>query len=462
MYSFFKSNIFTYWKLLVPLTLLPVLFSSVNELLIGIAVPIIFIIYLKYGERFLLFMIIVSFVLLTAKISPIIRLGVQIFNYLSLTYLFLTHYGIKISHYPRIPRNVKYFIFSLLSLMLISSFNSVVPLLGFEKLITLILFFYLIYMLFALIKSNNYVNVFLLSIFICALVSSAILILEVIKFRFDLFQIYQEVFTKEAYIGKNNVGVLFSITIIFLTSLLFVEKFKNSRKYFYLLLFVISIGLIFTDSRASILCLFISVSTIIYILSKQAFKIGIVVICIMIFIIWLTPFRDDILLYLRVENIGTGREYLINATFEVIKNNFILGAGPAGTKLQLYSNLPYLLNTPPEWLISKLYDVGDINQTHNFYLFFFSDLGVAGFILSLALPVVYFTNCKKILNVLRSSQNSDYCLVVGLIGTGIFIFTRGLFEQMNIISYGHIYYDLPFWLLMSILIYYYNKHVKTF
>jgi len=392
--------------------------------------------------------------------SPTLRITIQIINFIIITLLFLKQYGFYFHKYPRVPDNLKYFILSLLLLMLVSSINSNRMLQGIERLIILLLFLYLIYLIYALIKSDVEVHLIIFSLFICSIFSLLMLFNQALKFSFDLIHLYQNIFfSQEFYLGKNNVGVMFSIATIFLISLLFIKQLQY-KKYLFLLLLALLLGLLITNSRASILCLLISVVVILYMINKKMLIIVISGIGVIIIILSFTSLLNDIQLYLRVSEAGSGREYLIGATIEVIKNNFLLGAGPAGTRSELYSNLPYLLHSPQEWVISVIYELGDMNQTHNYYLYFFSDLGIVGLLLSLALPTIYFINCRKVYKAIKSIKDTHYYIILGLVGSGIFIFTRGLVEQMNIISYGAIYYDLPFWLLVSILTFYTNKYAE--
>jgi hypothetical protein len=53
--------------------------------------------------------------------------------------------------------------------------------------------------------------------------------------------------------------------------------------------------------------------------------------------------------------------------------------------------------------------------------------------------------------------NNSYYLVVGIVASATGLFVRALFDGINILTYGWISVDLPFWLMFSILIYFYNN-----
>jgi len=278
--------------------------------------------------------------------------------------------------------------------------------------------------------------------------------------NFNLVELYGYLFNEEGaeYLGKNYLGVFFSLVIVMLTSLTFSNEFINKRGFMYLIIAILFFSLVVTNSRASIFCLLISVSAIFYLLKRKLFYFGLVSLAALNIIIFLTPFGTDILLYLRVEDLGTGREYLINSSIEVIKENYIFGAGPGGTKYDLYSSMPYMAGTHQEWMILKSIRIGEIGQAHNFYLFYFSDLGIFGFILSIIYPIIFFNLTYRLMKKLELTSSSKYFLIVGIFCAGIFMFIRGIFEPQNLLTYGGISADLPFWLLISITSYYYSKH----
>jgi hypothetical protein len=62
---------------------------------------------------------------------------------------------------------------------------------------------------------------------------------------------------------------------------------------------------------------------------------------------------------------------------------------------------------------------------------------------------------------LNNVESVEYYIVLGITGVGVFMFIRGLFEPQNILSYGGISFDLPFWLLISIISFYYMKYIDA-
>jgi O-antigen ligase len=158
----------------------------------------------------------------------------------------------------------------------------------------------------------------------------------------------------------------------------------------------------------------------------------------------------------------TGREYLTESSIQIIKENWLLGAGPAGSKYETYKYLPFMLGSPEEMFLRLNYYAGDIGQAHNFYLFYFSDLGIIGFIISILLPVVYMRLAFFIYKTAKKENRVfEMHLAISLMSIGVFYFIRGIFEPSFIMSYGNITQDLPFWICLMLLSFYYNKAVQS-
>jgi O-antigen ligase len=171
---------------------------------------------------------------------------------------------------------------------------------------------------------------------------------------------------------------------------------------------------------------------------------------------FIEPVSSTVGIYFRLERLSTGRDFILNSVSEVIKENYLLGAGPAGTRLEIYKHLPYMLGGIEEQFIRKFYTKIEFGHAHNFYLFFLSDMGIIGLLLSLALPVLFFYFGLKILKA-ENSERGNKALVIGILGAGLTIFIRGIFEWSYILSYGTIKIDLPLWLMFVILIHIYIK-----
>jgi len=347
--------------------------------------------------------------------------------------------------------------------MFISSIASNYAVIGLAQLMRQIIFLGLVYGLFSFIKSTKEVKLYIYSILMSSFIYFVVLQHQLLQNNFDLtiFYGYQIVEMGHEYLHKNYLGTFFSIIILIQLSISFSKQYKSKRFLIYIILFILFLCLVITNSRASILCLSFSVAFIFFRQNKSLFWGSILTFILFSYFLYISPLWEVIEDYSRLDNIGTGREYLIQAALEVIKNNFILGAGPGGTKYEMYVNLPFLLGSLEELTILRNFNAGDIGQAHNFYLFYFGDLGIGGLVLAITLPVIFFRLCYFLLKRLNNSGNEEYYIVLGITSVGIFMFIRGLFEPQNILTYGGISSDLPFWLLISIISFYYMKYIDA-
>ena len=213
------------------------------------------------------------------------------------------------------------------------------------------------------------------------------------------------------------------------------------------------VGLFITNSRAAILAALFSSVFILYHLNKKILKYVGILMVICLPLLFVPEVQLFIGLYFRTENLSSGRNFIMETISKVILSNPVIGYGPAATKYAIYPNIPFMLGSPAEKFILFHYNEIQFGHAHNFYLFFWSDMGLLGLFTSLFLPVVYFKLCSQALKKAKELHNLEYqYLVLSLTGAGIGLFFRGLFEWGNLISYGTINGDLPFWIIFSIII----------
>ena len=174
----------------------------------------------------------------------------------------------------------------------------------------------------------------------------------------------------------------------------------------------------------------------------------------------INPFAETIDLYFRLERVTTGRDYILETVLNILSKNPIIGIGPAATKFEFYNNLPYLIGSPQELFLRKVVNQIEFGQSHNFYFFLYTDLGILGFMTSLLIPFTFLKTGNRLKKETKKNNNVIYPLVLGIQGAGIAIFIRGLFEWAGIFSYGTITYDLPFWWIFLMLIFLYQKIIN--
>jgi O-antigen ligase len=417
-------------------------------------IPFLYLFYLKYGDKFLLGVIIISLLTVTGSINLQIRLAVQLLSTSVLFFLFVKKYGILFSSYPKIPKEIKILLLFVLTSMLLATLLSDYFYLGIEQIIRLTIFMIIVYGAYSIIINNSTIKSLLFSLIIVGLIYCANLFIELWKsdFNFIRLNLRQMNPVSNNYINMNAIGSFLIIIISILLS--FFIKIKNKEKVkWFLLIAIFYLGLFTTNSRAAILCSIISSLYIIYKLSRKTFNKIIILLFVLIPFLFINPIADILSIYFRMDKIFTGRDYILNVTSEIIKNNPVWGVGPAATKYYIYPNLPFLLGSFAEKYLNFHYNEIEFGHAHNFYLFFWSDLGLLGLITSILLPVLYFKLCKKALKKTKYINQDYYLLSLGITAAGIGLFIRGLFEWGNLISYGSIKIDLPFWCLLIMLSY---------
>jgi len=410
---------------------------------------------IRNKKEFFFIFVIISFLVLTTTISSTLRGTVQILDYLFLSFVFVKQYQFQIQDYPRPPKLIVAYLLLLLLLMVISSLHSTHVLLGFAQVGRTILFFFLIYLLYALINDEKEIKVYLIALFIVAVVYMFFLIYELMRFDFNLLAINLNGFSEggSAYIHKNALGSFFVIVVLLLMSFSFNPDYYYYKKWFLGLIILFMGGLIITNARGAIIALFVGMGYLIYTLNKKYFKYMIgVLLCFGILFIFF-PLQEHIDLYFRFETISTGRDFILSSTWNVIKENWIFGAGPAATRFEMYKNIPYLLGSPEELFLRHHFYQIEFGHAHNFYLFFFSDLGILGFLLSMALPVLFLKISFETIYILKNEKKEFYYLSVGITAYGLSMFVRAIYEWAGLISYGTIGLDLPFWILFMIIVF---------
>jgi O-antigen ligase len=440
-------------RIIIPGLLLGLLLSIFhNYIWILLVVMTLIIMYTHSGKKFLYYFILLSFLTLTNTINTGLRQILQIFGLCLLFYFFIKDNGFNFNKYPRIPESVLFFFFLLYCSFTLSMVFSNYKIIGYEQIIRTTIFFLLIYFLYSALFYGIKIELYLNIILIAALIYFIYIIYNFGESGFSLFRVElnQVNRTSVDYIHPNALTFMIVISSLLLMPFLFDT---NNKKLiiFYLILFFIA--LIVANSREAFVCYLGGVLFIYYRQNKKILKWIITGVVLFFSMAFIEPFAIIFQVYFRLEKVLTGRNEIMYTVMQIIQNHFFVGVGPGGTKYELYKNLPYMLGSPQESLINRVMNQIEFGHAHNFYLFLFSDMGLLGLLTSIMLPVIFFRNC---LSALKSYQNKNlrvYLLIIGITASGIALFLRGMFEWSNILSYGTITADLPFWILFVIIIY---------
>ena len=430
-----------------------------NYIWVGIVVFLIFLIIALMGEKAILFITIVSFLTLTSTININLRTVVQVFNVFALFYLFFKRYGLSFYNYPKVPKEISILLFFVFLSMVVATAFSHYILLGFDQIIRTILFFIIVYFIFSLVEDKSDIKLLLSAFILVALIYTYTLIVGFAKDNFDLVQMNLNKVDKVSsdYVNMNAIGSFFIIVIPICLSY-YLEQNKGKLKLFLAgFLLITMVGLFITNSRAAFLGIILSSIFLMYNLNKKLLKRVLILSLLLIPVFFINPISDYIDVYFRFKRLSTGRDVIWSVIFNIIKGNPILGVGPAATKFYLYPNLTYMIGSPQEQFLAFHYHEIAFGHAHNFYLFFWSDLGLLGLFTSLLLPFTYFKLGYISSKRFKYFNRKYYLLALGLIAGGIGLFVRAFFEWGNLISYGMISIDLPFWIAFIMLIYLYNN-----
>jgi len=462
-----RSNLITNFGSSSPLYIivsLAVILSFLTPDYIGFYILSILLIppFLLFKEKFILFSITVLLLVLVGEINPTLRLVIQLLAILLLIFIVLRKYGFDIKKYPRIPPPVLSFILFLYTALTISILNSDYSFAAIPLVLRLSAFFVFVYLFFVMIKSVGDVRLYINAIIVSAIIVAVGTLYDFMISGFNLFLIAGEIYRTGGFIGNYNAtGGYFAISIPLLISSFDVSKLKILRIMISAIIGLLFIALIITGSRSALLACAVSVFIILYILNKKLlFRITVFSVLSILFSLLIEPIRDFLILALRVESGLTQRDHLWKISIGMIKENFLFGIGPGAYAYKMFDYLPVMLNSYEGQVLSGLYQMtAGRNNAHNFYLIMFADLGILGFTVSLMLPYIFFRISKTVLQNLKKSGNNFYYLVVGVVATMTGLLVRALFDGINILSYGWISVDLPFWLMFSVLIYFYNNIV---
>ena len=449
-----KKEIFLFSALLISIVLL-----FLNYIWVAFAFMLVLLLTILEGKKLLLFIVIVSFLTLTSTISVALRTAVQYLNIIILFYLFIKKFGLNFSKYPIIPKEIKLLIVLVFLAMSFATVFSSHIILGIEQIVRTIIFFVIVYFIYSLVENISDIRLLLFALFTVAIIYVLTLFIGFAKNNFDLVQMNINRVDKVSndYINVNAIASFFIIVIPIALSF-FLDLKKNRIKLFLgVFLFITLFGLLISNSRAAILALALEFIFIFYNLNRKILKITLIFAILITPLFFINSISEYIDLYFRLKHLSTGRDVIWDVIFKIIKDNYILGVGPAATKYFLFPHSDYLISSHQARFLAFHYNEIEFGHAHNFYLFFWSDLGLLGLFTSLLLPFTYFKLgyiTSKRFNILNRNY---YLLTLGLIAAGIGLFIRAIFEWGNLISYGTIGTDLPFWLAFIMLAYFYKK-----
>ena len=439
---------------------IPVILLGENVIL---ALPMLILVILAYifGERFILAIIIISLFTLVGEVSRTLRSLVYVFDFTFLAYYFFKRFGLDFNIYPRVPRSVIYFLLLYLSTMIISSVMSKYPFAGIGLITQQIAFFIIVYVFFALIRDEKEIKDYFYSIFIVGVILVTASLFKFFSEGVSLLEIVSPDRPRVAAIMSNieSYTNFFVVSFPLLISFSLLKEKLVEKRIYYLILFYFSLALILTMSRSAVLGILFSSAIIFYLLRRELFyKLIFSVVVLALIFVFFQPLNELLTTFLRIESGMSARDYIWKMSMDMIKDNLIFGIGPGAYKYEMLNYFPYMLDNWWGRLIIYFSEVtGGANLSHNFFLTFFTDMGILGILTAIALPVVFIRIGLRTIFKFKNLDRGDYYLIIALFATGSSIILRNFFNGIGLLYVGGIQTDLPFWMIFGSLIYYYHK-----
>lgn len=413
----------------------------------GILIILILLFMILLKKEYHLYIILLLLLVVVSDVNENLRLAINFTAFLYLLTDFLLKNQLFISKYPKLPKELSVFIALYFMSLLISTAFSVNLQRSFVQVSRVTAFFILIYLIYCSISTQQTIK-YLYSIIV---ISSAIVSLVII-YNFAVegigFDISANLLmrTHGIYSNVNAMGGMMVISFMILISLLISRYNKKYNKYIIMILVLDIMGLVFNNSRSTMIGIIFGCLTVLFLFNRKYFYIFLSVIGVLVIIILFDEqFSRIFSFYFRIERGITGRDNFWNMAIRMFEDNLIFGIGPGGYKFQMYKYLPVMIGSWHELTIYKYYDVADIGLQHNIYLFIISELGICGLLVFLVFLIFYF---RKSVKLFRSSEKT--LKIIGLVGisAGAGLLVRGIFESLNILTYGWISGDLPFWIIV--------------
>ena len=467
--STYSSTGFHYFneKNLVPKVLLLISISVLllNYLQAGILAIVITTLVFLYGERFLIGLMIVSLLTIVSGFGSSVRLAVHLINFFLLAYLFISKYGFEFSKYPKIPKQVTYFLLLYYFAMIISTVLSGYFYAGMAKIARQSVFFVMAYIFFSFLKDYKDVKTFVYALLTVSVVIALSSVYEFSQSGNQLADLVLGARYRAASIfgGQDAATAFFILILPVLFAFTFSKKYKEKRFLLATITTILILGLVLMISRSAVLAIFLSTLFIFLQLNKKLFiRIAIVSIIGILLFIFIQPLNDLVSMFFRIRSGLSQRDYFWQLAYNIIRDNPVFGIGPGSYKYLEFNYSPVLLNSWAGHVIIDLHIAKDgSNGSHNIFLTFASDMGIPG-IISL-FYFIWLVVKMSVDTVKKARKNYEiYLLTLSVSAALVSMFIRCIFDSIGILTYGVITADLGFWLLFGVLIYFYQKPEEYF
>lgn len=401
-----------------------------------------------------------TYLLVTSDLNEDLRNYLNVFNLILLAALYVYYQGLNSEKLRSLPTGIKLFFFVLLISFLLSSILSEYPVISLTTSLRQAVFMAICFIYFSFIRSAKDIKLFLYTLVFISFVLGTGIVYQLSTEGLSVYYIesMDAVRYSGLYNNPNAVGLFFTTSIPVLFSFIYYKNTANRKAVKFILLSAIIFllaCLLITNSRASILSVFLSLAYILYVFKPKMMLRVIAAGVVIILSLLIVPFiQDYFLFYIRAERIFSNtRTYFWDVAFSIIKDNPLFGAGPGVFEEYIYKYLPVTLGS----FFEHQMNMASSGTAHNFFLFRWADLGVAGLITGILLFVLFFRYANVTTGRLKTTGDELYPFAVAIKAVGFGLLIRAFFESTGVMTHGWITRDLPFWILLIILISLFQK-----
>jgi len=377
-----------------------ILFSFTLDLIFPVLLIFIISIIYFYNTKVILGIIIIAYLSAPTQYFGDSRVYINICATTLLLLLFIKEFGIHFERYPKVPKVIILFLVTLFICLIVSTIFSTDPYTGLITIITMSIFFIICYMFYSFLEDEKNIYIYIYSICISSLILTIRMFFDLYFLGFQDFAIRSLLEEKiELYGSAGYTGaIILFISISFITSMFFFNKFKGGFKFLISIFFIINLmAIILANARAIIISALLSIFFIIILLRRALIK-KIIFIASIGIVILLFTFPDNISsIYFRTDT--THREIFWDAGINVIKDYPVVGIGPNMFDKYFYSYASSSIFTIHGWRVGK-------HTPHNLFIYYLAENGVLGFFIAISFFVLFFYIGIRTIRITKESNKT--------------------------------------------------------
>ncbi len=408
----------------------------------------------KYEIKNLVLIIISAYLIITSDLTDNGRMILNICGPFLLLLLYILKSGLSLQKFRELPGNFKSFVTIVFIAVFLSAVFSDYFTLSVKTVIQQLIFFLIVFLIYSYVENIKDVKNIIYTMFLVAFLVCLGILYQLYTLGFQIFMIESNSILRVSgiYNSPNAVGLLLAVVMPLVIPFCFKDFTGNNYNYYFILFLIfLSTALIITNSRSSMLSFLISAAYIFYYFNRKLFIKVLVTSLVLFLVLLFIPFFNDLLsLLFRTDRIFSNtRGFFWSVAFDIIKNNPVFGVGPGAFEEYIYKYLPVSLGG----FFEKQMFWAKSGTAHNFFLFRTADLGILGFVTAVWLPIISIRLANKAITKYKEMNQELFYIVIAIKGTIVGLIARAFFESTGLLTHGWITRDLPFWLLIIILLY---------